>query len=133
MLYQRNQTWSAHLNLLANNFFSSLVNNIVINKAYNGFKKLYSWPKKLYQFMTNLFSLTNIPTHGWVQYHVEKNLTTRCLRNWSTGVTERYTEVHTDKTWKNKFIENCTYRWNKHNFVSMCFFSFKIKQQDLIV
>ena len=25
-------------------------------------KQLYSWPKKLYQFMTNLFFLTNIPT-----------------------------------------------------------------------
>ena len=25
-------------------------------------KQLYSWPKKLYQFMTNLFFLANIPT-----------------------------------------------------------------------
>ena len=24
-------------------------------------------------------------------------------------------------------------KWNKHNFASICFFSFKIKQQDLIV
>ena len=32
MFYQRNQTWSAHLNLLVNHLFSSLDNNNVIDK-----------------------------------------------------------------------------------------------------
>ena len=27
-------------------------------------EKLYSWPKKLYQFITNLFFQANIPTSG---------------------------------------------------------------------
>ena len=39
MLHQRNQTWLAPLNLLANHFFSSLGNDNVVDKAYNGFKK----------------------------------------------------------------------------------------------
>ena len=78
--------------------------------AYSGIKNLYSWPKKLYQFITNLFSLANIPTLGQVKYHIGKNLTLSCLRSWLTGVTERYlplqyctpTEIHVNKAQKNK-------------------------------
>ena len=80
--------------------------------AYSGIKNLYSWPKKLYQFITNLFSLANIPTLGQVKYHIGKNLTLSCLRSWLTGVTERYlplqcctpTEVHVNKAQKNKSV-----------------------------
>ena len=36
--------------------------------ANNDIKKLYFWPKKLYQFITNLFSLANIPTPAQVKY-----------------------------------------------------------------
>ena len=102
-------------------------------------KKLYSWSEKLYQFITNLFFLANIPTPGRVYYHVEKNLTPSCLRSSSTGVTERYlplhyytcTEIHDEKTRKKSAVS-----WNRrnmHNFSSVCFLSFKIKQKDLIV
>ena len=45
-------------------------------------KKLYSWSKKLYQCINNLFFLTNIPTPARVQYQVESNLTYSCLRSW---------------------------------------------------
>ena len=91
--------------------------------------KLYSWPKKLYQFMTNLFFLANVPTPGRVQYHVKKNLKPSCFRRQSTGVAERYQllqchirlEVHYDNANKNKSAVGCAYRQNK------------IKQQDLII
>ena len=35
-------------------------------------------PQNLYQFITNLFFLANIPTHG----RVENNLTPSCLFSW---------------------------------------------------
>ena len=103
--------------------------------------KLYSWPKNLYQFMTNLFFLANVPTPGRVQYHVKKNLKPNCLRRQSTGVGERCQllqchirlEVHYDNAKKNKSAVSCAYRQNKHNFASVCFFRFKIKQQNLII
>ena len=52
--------------------------------------KPYSQPKKLYQFLTNLIILANIPTPSRVKHHIEKNLTTSCFRtwlqrDWSTG------------------------------------------------
>ena len=60
-------------------------------------------------------------------------------QNTPAGLSERYlpfqyyirTEVHADKARKNKSLVSCTYKRNKHNFASVCFFSFKIKQQDL--
>ena len=42
-------------------------------------------------------------------------------------------ELHADKARKNMSVVSCTYKRNKHNFVSICFFSFKIKQQDVII
>ena len=104
-------------------------------------KKLYSLPKKLHHFITNLFFVANIPTPGQVWYHVEKNLVSSCLCSWPIGVTEIYlplqyytcTEVYTHKVQKNKSAVTCTYRQIKNSFASKCFFSFKIKQQDLII
>ena len=97
-------------------------------------------PKKLYQFITNLFFLANIPTPGRI-YKVEKNLAPNCLLSWLSGITERYLplqyytckEVHADKARKNKSVGSCTCWRNKLNFASNCLISFKIKQQDLIV
>ena len=40
--------------------------------AFNGIEKLYSWSKKLYQFMANLFSMANIPTYGCIIPHREE-------------------------------------------------------------
>ena len=62
-------------------------------------KQLYSWPKKLYQFMTNLFFLANIPTPGQVQHHFEKNFTSSYFGSCSNGFREK----------------------KKHNFSSTCF------------
>ena len=45
-------------------------------------KQLYSWPKKPYQFMTNLFFLANIPTPGQVQHQVDKNFTSSYFGSW---------------------------------------------------
>ena len=72
-------------------------------------KQLYSWPKKPYQFMTNLFYLANIPTPGQVQHQVDKNFTSSYFGSWSTGFRERCLplkfyickEVHGNKIWKN--------------------------------
>ena len=113
----------------------------VINQLTVVLKQLYSWPKKLNQFITNLIFLANIQMPGQVQYHIEKNLTTSYLCRWLTGLMERYLplkyytcmEVHTDKAWESKSAVSCTSRQNKHNFNSICCFSFKIKQQDLII
>ena len=52
--------------------------------------KIIKRPKNIYQFITNLFFLTTIPTSGLVSYHIKKNLTSSRLHSWSTGVTERY-------------------------------------------
>ena len=49
-------------------------------------KKLYSWPKKLYQFIANLFLLVNIWNSGWVWYHLQKNLISSCLPSWLTCI-----------------------------------------------
>ena len=59
----------------------------------------------LYQFMTNLSFLANIPTPGQVQYQVDKNFTSSYFGRWSTGFRERYLplkyyiykEVHANK------------------------------------
>ena len=92
--------------------------------------------------MANLFSLANIPARDWIiPHHIEKNLTPSCLWSWSSGIMESYlalhyynsAEVHAEKAWENKFAVSFTYWQKKHNFVSVCIFSFKIKQQDLIV
>ena len=104
-------------------------------------KKLYSWPRKLYQCITNLFFLASIPTPGRVRCQVENNLTSSWIRSWSTGIRERYLpllyyiciEVHVNKARKNKSAVSYTYRRKKHNFASIYFFSFKIKRQDLVV
>ena len=74
-------------------------------------KQLHFWPTKLYQFMTNLFFLANIPTPGQVQHQVEKNFTSSYFGSWSTGFREK----------------------KQHNFASTCFFIFKIKLQDFNV
>ena len=76
-------------------------------------KQLHSWPKKLYQFMTNLFFLTNIPTPGQVQHQVDKNFTSSYFGSWSTSFRERYLPlkyyickvVHANKVWKNVCIK----------------------------
>ena len=39
----------------------------VIKQVIMALKILYSWPKKLYQFITNLFFLANRPTPGQLQ------------------------------------------------------------------
>ena len=40
------------------------------------------------------------------------------------------TGVNAKKARKNKYAVSCTYRQSKHNFASICFFSFKIKQKS---
>ena len=43
-------------------------------------------PKKLYQFIANLFLSVNIWTSGWVWYHLQKNLISSCLPSWLTCI-----------------------------------------------
>ena len=62
--------------------------------------------------MVNHFFLANIPTSGWIYYHIEQNFTPSCFHSWSTGVMERYLpmwcyfcmEVYADKAWKRTSI-----------------------------
>ena len=57
---------------------------------------LYSWLKKLCQFITSLFFLVDTPTHGRAKYHIEKNLKHSCFRSELIEIMERYMVFTTD-------------------------------------
>ena len=65
-------------------------------------KKLYSWPKKLYQFIANLFLLVNIWNSGWVWYHLQKNLISSCLPSWLTCI------IMLQKRWNVLLVACCS-------------------------
>ena len=117
--------------------FGSLMSLRQLNGLKWDLKKLYSW---LYHFITNLFSWL-MPSWEEFYIQVEKNSKSSCLWTRPTGVKDRYlplpyynlTEVHSEKAPKNKSEVSCTYRRSNYNFTSICFFSFKTKQQDMIV
>ena len=50
-----------------------------IKRLTMALKNIYSWPKKLYQFIANVFFLVNTLTSGRVLYRVEINLALSCL------------------------------------------------------
>ena len=50
---------------------------------------MFALSQTRYLFKDNLKLLANTSTPGVAQYHLEKNLTTSCLRCWSTGLTGR--------------------------------------------
>ena len=98
-------------------------------------KKLYSWPEKLYQFITNLFVVANIPISA------EYNITQRRISHPVAFVGGRLA--------LGRDIYRCNitfalrYTPTKHKKTSLygaapiggtsCFFSLKIKHQDLII
>ena len=91
----------------------------VIKQLKMTLKKLYSWPKKLYQFISNTCFLTIIPTLGQLQQQVQKNFTSSYFHSWSTGFRERYLPLilhswiciplHADNAWKNMSVVSCSH------------------------
>ena len=107
-------------------------------------KKLYSLPKKLYQFITNLLFLANKPTLGQVAKKFKSK-----LRRMLDPVTFLVGQLVLGS---DIFLCNITiaqkYMLTKHRktilpqaaltggtsiILPQCFFSFKIRQQDFIV
>ena len=81
--------------------------------------RLYSYLKKLYLFISNLFFQANIPTSERVKYCIEKILTPSCLCSWSCWWS--YMPAKHKKLTKS--VISYLYRLKKHNFVSICFFN----------
>ena len=56
--------------------------------GYNGIEN-YIYGLKAMPVQNLPVFLANTSTHGWIKYHVEKNLTPSCLRGWLTGIMEK--------------------------------------------
>ena len=132
--WNRRNVWS-----LSNSNKIQTQNQLVHKQTLNHLAKLtwfesccccvYSWLKKLYLLISNLFMLAHILTSGRVWYYIGKILTPSYLCSWSCWWRYMLTK-HKKLT---KSVISCLYRLKKHNLASICFFSFKIKQKDLIV
>ena len=107
-------------------------------------KKLYSLPKKLYQFITNLLFLANMPTLGQVAKKFTSKLrrildpVTFLIGQLALGndiylcnirIAQRYMLTKHRKT----NLPQAALTGGTSIILLQCFFSFKIRQQDFIV
>ena len=100
----------------------------VIKPFKMALEKLDSWSKKLHLFITNIFFLAeHNTTHKRLSHPVASAFGQLLLwRDIYLAILHSHGDTHYESTGKQVSR-------NKHNFATVCLFSFKIKHQDLII